>query len=99
MHESLCQLHPTLHAAGEGFDQIICAVCKSQTIQHLGDALPEGSSAQSVEMTLVHQVLSGRELYVDALCLGHHTNSAPNLVRLSHRIKARDTRLSTGGNH
>src|SRR4051794_3610028 len=50
-------------------------------------------------MTLMHQVLCGGELHINALCLRDHAGSAPNLVRLSHGIKAGDACDSAAGNH
>src|SRR3954468_12571733 len=99
MHQSLRQLNAALHSAGESFDQVPRTIGKSHALQHVGDALLEACPAQSVEMTLMHQVLCRRELYVDALCLRDYPNSAPHLVGLSHGIEAGDACASAGWNH
>ena len=78
MHQPFGQLHSALLPAGKSFDSVLRAICQADAAQHLRDALLQSRSAQSIQMSLVPQVLRRCELHIGARRLKHHTNLLAN---------------------
>src|SRR5690348_3420187 len=99
MHEPFGQLNSSLHATGKSLDALIGAVRQRHMSQHGCDAGLQFSAVQSVEMSLMPQVLRCRELHVHALRLKDDADAAADLVGLPARIKAAHQCAPTGWQH
>ena len=69
MQQSFGQFEAALHAAGESLDAFLGAIRQADAAEHFLNALFQGGPAQAVKMSLMPQILGGRELDVDALGL------------------------------
>src|SRR5277367_1971549 len=99
MDESLCQFHAALHASGEGFNGVFCAVHQADTREHFVDAMLEVGAFQSVQMALVLQVLCDGELDVEAASLEDDPDLLADFVWLAGGVESLNPGIPAGGDH
>src|SRR5262245_52949359 len=80
MHQAFRELQPPLHTARKRFCFLLCTVKQSHMAQHLVNSCLQSGAMQAIKMSLMPEVLSRRELDVDALGLEDDANMAAHSV-------------------
>src|SRR5271170_5856207 len=69
MQQSLGQFDAALHAAGKSFHELFGAIGEADAAEDFLNPVLQGGAAQTVEMSLMPEILVGGEFEVDALGL------------------------------
>src|ERR1019366_3882070 len=88
-----------LHSSGEGFYAIVGAVKQSHASENLPDALRQIRTVQSVEMSLMPEVLASGKFQVDAWGLKDDADAAAQGSRLANGVEASNSGIAGGRNH
>ena len=99
MQQSFGQLDAALHAAGKSFDQFLAAIGQADAAEDFLNPVLQGGAAQTVEMSLMPEILVGGEFEVDALGLKDHADLATQTRRLARGIATHDGSAPRGRKH
>src|SRR5580700_10101914 len=99
MQQPLGQLDAALHAPGKRFDQFLSAIRESDARENFLNTARQGRAVQTIEMSLMPEILVGGELEVDALGLKDHADLAAYAGRLLRGIATHDGGAAGGGEH
>src|SRR5262249_1837442 len=78
---------------------VVCARREIQIAEHLPHPFPQGSAAESVEMTVMSEVLADGELGVEPGILEDDAEARPHGGRLAGEVVAKNTHLAGNRAH
>ena len=90
---------PARHASGKSLDQLFHPVQQAYAAQNFLDSRIQSGAMQSVEVSLVPQVLVGGKLLVNTLSLKDDTNLTAERGRILGGVEAHDQSPAGRGNH
>src|SRR5437762_3455081 len=93
------EFQPALHPSRKRFRSFLGAVGQPDPLQHFLNTSGQRNAAQSVEMSLVTQVLSGSQFNVDALRLEYNANLSAQAAWIGGGVMAHDDGVSFGRQH
>src|SRR3990172_5132174 len=91
VEKSLGQFNSATKSTGERFNQIVLAIRQAQPAQNIMDPVLQVLAVHAIEMSLMPQVLGGRQLTICAWRLEHYTDPAAHLLRLGTYVQSKDS--------
>ena len=97
MEHRTSDFNAPLQAPGELFDDLTGTFCEAEQSEQLFGALPEMIPPQAVKMALMAQVLSDRQLAIEAPGLKNDADAPPHFARLARHVEAENSRSPRSG--
>ena len=95
MEQPFGYFKPPAHSARERLDDAGAPIGQSQPIQRETNSIPKGLAPQTVEMSLMDKVLSGRQSPVEALILKNNTDLTAHFQWVLDGIDSENPRLAS----